>query len=147
MGFVSAFLKKHPLASFVVLAYGISWILWSPLVIAGQERSPEATLLVVLGGFGPLLAALAVTAIVEGRAGLRPWRDRIFKWRVAARLYAVALLLPIVAAMAAFGLYRLLGGATPDGWSAPPWPGLTHVFSRWVSPTTFLWRCGCLQAR
>jgi membrane protease YdiL (CAAX protease family) len=118
---ISALLKQHPLAAFFGLTYGISWILWSPLVISGQERSPEATLLIISGGFGPLLAALVVTWIVEGGTGLSEWRNRIFKWRVDIRLYAFALLLPIVGAFSAFGLYLLLGGTTPEGWTAPPW--------------------------
>lgn len=32
---LSSLIEQHPLASFFVLAYAISWILWIPLVASG----------------------------------------------------------------------------------------------------------------
>jgi hypothetical protein len=41
---------------------------------------------------GPPVAGIVLTAVVAGRRGLREFRGRLFKWRVAGRWYAIALL-------------------------------------------------------
>ena len=41
---------------------------------------------------GPSLSGLALTALLDGRAGLRQLASRLKRWRVGARWYAVALL-------------------------------------------------------
>jgi uncharacterized protein len=49
---------------------------------------------------GPTLGALLMIALVDGRAGFRELRARLFRWRVGGRWYAVALLtapVPILA--------------------------------------------------
>jgi membrane protease YdiL (CAAX protease family) len=47
---------------------------------------------------GPSIAGLLLTGLVHGKAGFRDVRSRLFRWRVGARWYAVALLTaPLVA--------------------------------------------------
>jgi membrane protease YdiL (CAAX protease family) len=54
---------------------------------------------------GPVVAGILLTGLVYGRAGFRKFRSRLFRWRVDARWYAVALLLaPLVIAAVLFGL-------------------------------------------
>lgn len=54
---------------------------------------------------GPFTAALVVTAVAEGRAGLRAWAGRLLRWRVSWRWYAVVLLaVPAVALLATAAL-------------------------------------------
>ena len=115
-------IKRHPFAAFVVIAYAISWILWSPSFVSGQEILPGAAfLLIIIGGFGPLFSAVIVTWIIEGKAGLREWGSRIFKRRVGIGFYLFALLCPIIAISSAYGFYLLVGGKPADFSSVPPW--------------------------
>lgn len=82
---------RHPIVAFVGLTYAISWSAWLlAFLLAG--RRPAAVVLVVLGGFGPALAGLAVTRFTGDP--VREWLGRIVRWRVPPRYYLYALGLP-----------------------------------------------------
>lgn len=97
-GGVIGLLRRHPLVSFFVLAYAVTWLLWAPMVAAGvpafsESRhvpSPAALPGVAIGVTG---TAVFMTAVTGGRAGLRRLADRLRCWDVGLRWYAVALLL------------------------------------------------------
>ena len=93
--------RRHPLASFFVLAYALTWPL-IPLVSVSPLWGFPAL-------FGPALAALVVAALADGRAGVKDLLGRVVRWRVGAGWYAVALGLPAVLALAAAGLHLALG--------------------------------------
>jgi membrane protease YdiL (CAAX protease family) len=65
-------LVQRPLLSFFVLANLFSWLAWAPLVIAGLGWTTIrfSPYLHLVGGLGPLVAAIVVTAACDGRAGL-----------------------------------------------------------------------------
>jgi membrane protease YdiL (CAAX protease family) len=90
--------RRHPVASYFGLAYAVSWagvlLVTAPGGIpAAAERVGALLPLVFLAmAAGPPAAAVCVTALVDGRDGLRALRDRLGRWRVGARWYAVALL-------------------------------------------------------
>jgi len=92
-----ALIKRNPLISYFVLAYLISWTIWSPFVASAQGwadwKAPG--LLYYVGSFGPLISALIVTALTEGGVGVCDLFRRVFKWRVEFRYYAFAVLVPI----------------------------------------------------
>jgi uncharacterized protein len=95
---------RHPLVAFFVLAYAVSWLVWLPYVLSADGlgvldfRFPaflgSNQLTGVLPGayLGPLGSALVVTAATGGRAGLREWRQRLFRLRVGWRWYLLVLL-------------------------------------------------------
>jgi CAAX protease family protein len=97
-------IRRHPLISFFVLAYALTWPL-IPLVSVSPLFGLPAL-------FGPALAAIIVAAVVDGRPGLRDLLGRMVRWRVGVLWYAVALCLPMVLALAAAGLHLLLGPQT-----------------------------------
>jgi len=96
---INAFIKRHPVLTYFVLTFVISWggIL---LVIGGPGAIPSPSeqamsllpvaILVML--VGPSVAGLLMTGLGQGRAGFRELLTRLLKWRVDARWYAVALL-------------------------------------------------------
>ena len=63
-----ALIKRNPLISYFVLAYLISWTIWSPFVASAQGLADWKApgLLYYVGSFGPLISALIVTALTEG---------------------------------------------------------------------------------
>ncbi|WP_236796463.1 CPBP family intramembrane glutamic endopeptidase [Amycolatopsis sp. GM8] len=95
---------RHPLASFFTLAFALSWLAWTPYVLSenGLGLAPirfpvimgSTQLLGVLPGayLGPILSAFLVTALADGRPGLRRWLGRFLKWRVSWRWYVGVLL-------------------------------------------------------
>src|SRR5438045_2519719 len=100
---------RHQLITFFVLAFVFSWYPWIIAIVRGRTSGPNP--------LGPLVAALIVTALAEGRAGLRTLLGRLVRARIGLRWYAVIFGLPVVicaaavALMAAFGNVIALPGA------------------------------------
>lgn len=102
-------LNRYPLAAFFTLAYVGSWIVWLPMVLAGNNLllPPSAVppglkfLLIVLAPFtGPTLAAFIMTTVLEGRVGVRRLLRRMVQWRFGLPWYLVALAAPPLVLMA-----------------------------------------------
>jgi CAAX protease family protein len=106
---------RRPMMAFFVLANLLSWAAWTPYILSENGlgilhfRFPEllgtSQFAGVLPGayLGPILSAFLVTAIADGRPGVRQWVQRLWKWRVSWRLYLVVLL-AVPAALVAAGL-------------------------------------------
>ncbi len=83
-------LRRHPLISFFVLAYAISWtyvvvflVAW-PLPDTIVTDTPEL--------LGPVVAGFVMTAVVSGKEGVRQLLKRFVLWRVPAVWYLFVLL-------------------------------------------------------
>lgn len=90
-------LRRHPLSGYFALTYGISWGGILILFIAGgldlaALQPLDMGLMFVLMLLGPSTSGLALTALLDGRAGLRRLLESLMRWRVDVRWYAVALL-------------------------------------------------------
>lgn len=108
---------RHPNAWFFVLAFGFTWGLQIPGVMAQRgllSLSPETYLpLAMVGIFGPAFAALTLTMHSEGRTGARRLGERFLAVRASFYVYALALLaLPILLSA---GLWAL----RPLGYTGP----------------------------
>ena len=119
-----AFVRRHPLVAFFVLAFGLTWAIMVPLVLAsyGLVPFPEALPLLVAMGYGPTFAALLVTGALGGRPAVRGLLGRLLIWRVGWGWWAVALFLSAGVVLGALGLYALLGHPVPP--FPAPAPGL-----------------------
>jgi len=114
-------LRAHPLVSFFVLAYAVTWLLWAPMVFAGIPAFSETRHVPSLAGLpavaiGVTGTAFFMTAVTQGRPGVRRLVDRIRCWDVDRRWYAVALLvIPVVELLvtAAFFGSAVLRAVTP----------------------------------
>ena len=107
-------LARHPLLTFTVLTFVLSWLPVIPYAL-GVFPAP-------LLASGPFLAAIVTVAVVGGRKGLRAYFRRLIRWRVGVGWYVVAFLAPV----AGWGLVAyvnvLLGAPAPTpaqlaGWS------------------------------
>lgn len=65
-----AFVRRHAVAVFVVLAYAISWADWVPLLLRGARVVPGGSITHFPGLLGPGIAAFVVVALTEGTAGV-----------------------------------------------------------------------------
>lgn len=111
-------LDRHPLVTFTVLAYGLSWLCWGAWAgLSGPSVVRSA--LFVLGGFGPFAAAVLLT-VLRGES-VRTWLGRIFRVRVAPRFYLLALAVPLGALFLAGAIHwGVLGGTlTPERLPSP----------------------------
>jgi membrane protease YdiL (CAAX protease family) len=109
---------------FFVAAFGITWSLQLPAVLALRGIIPgplERYLLPLgLGAFGPLLAAVFVARSESGRAGVRALFRPLRLWRVAPGWYLVALGLFAATYAAGTAVYLLLGGTHAGPWLYAP---------------------------
>jgi hypothetical protein len=97
----SSLVKRHPIVTFFVLAYAISWAF---LPIEAVRFLPS----------GPLIAALIVIPITQGWAGMRELGSRMIRWRVRWYWYALALGLPLAVHLTYVGLNVAAGAGVPS---------------------------------
>ncbi len=109
---MKAFIERHPLPTYFALTFLVSWggvllVIGGPGGIPGTPEQIERLLPLVYPAMlaGPSAAGILLTGFVYGRTGFREVLSRLFRWRVSARWYAVALLAaPLLAAAILFAL-------------------------------------------
>ena len=114
-GAVRAVAVRHPVASFVVLAFVVSCAAWLPLLAdrQGWVEWSASTYLHLLGGLGPLVAAVVITTLGRGRDGLGVLWRQATAWRGRGRWLALAALGPLALFLVAVAVARLVEGQWP----------------------------------
>ncbi len=118
MATVRSFVRVHPVLSYYVLTFAISWS-GALLVIGGPGSIPapsaQAAALLPLAVsallIGPPLAGILMTGLEDGRAGYRELLACLARWRVGLRWYLAALLTAPAAAAATLAVLRF---ASPE---------------------------------
>ncbi|MCB0607800.1 MAG: CPBP family intramembrane metalloprotease [Lewinellaceae bacterium] len=108
-------MKTKELAVYFLLAYLISWVIWSPywLPSFGFNTHPILPYQHGIGGFGPMLSAFITTAIFGGRADVRKlWRS-LTAWRPLSWLL-IAILTPPALALLGGLVAWINDGQFPD---------------------------------
>lgn len=103
------------LSIFFLLACAISWLLWAPLWLPffGLKTTAFLPYQHGFGGLGPMLAALATTALFQGKAGLQVLGKRCFQGKPLTWT-AIAVLLPFAFALLGGLIARFSDGVFPD---------------------------------
>jgi membrane protease YdiL (CAAX protease family) len=95
---IKAYIKNHPVKTYFALTFAISWgailiMIGSTGIPATKEQlNAQLPVAILAMLFGPSIAGILLTGLVNGRAGFRELLSRLLKWRVGARWYAVAIL-------------------------------------------------------
>ena len=110
---ISGFIKRHPVATYFVLAFMISWggifVAAGPKFMRGEAMLFADALFIFLPMLaGPSLAGIALTGIVDGRSGLRDLFSRMGLWRVGVHWYSAILIFPILIMVVLLALTALL---------------------------------------
>jgi len=106
-------MRRHPLVTFFLLVFIITWVVWVPrasgvpLGVVGQAWT-----------WVPAIAALLAAALTGGRGALRELGSRLVRWRVGWQWYLVVILGPAAFSLAVAVVYALLGGSWAE--AAPP---------------------------
>lgn len=84
---LGAWPRRHPLIAYFAIAYGISWSgIAIVLGVTGFDlanlRPQDTGAIFVLMLLGPSAGDLAMTAYLEGWAGLRRLRSSLARWRI-----------------------------------------------------------------
>ena len=141
---------KHPIAVYLILANGITWLCWLPGIVIGSQQGyilPNfdtyttlfqtgfantqhllISIVFQLGVYGPLIAALVATWLDGGREGLIELGKRIIKWRVGVRWYFIILIIAFLLAAIPAGIGALTGMTGFSTVSAISLPTLIILF-------------------
>ena len=94
-----AIVSRHPILSYFVMTYLISWggalLVALPTLSRGQQVSQLTGMIsfpIML--LGPSVTGITLTAVLDGKRGLRDLLSRLSRWRVGLRWYAVLLIPP-----------------------------------------------------
>ncbi len=131
------FAQRYGLLFFAVGAFLITWLTGLFVVLSSHAdlvnvaqhvknplliSFPVALTLILIGAYGPAFAALGVTAVESGHAGVRALLAQFLRWRVGLGWYALALLGPSLIGLLAVGLYVLVTRTVPEQWWMLPNP-------------------------
>lgn len=94
---------KRNVLNFFIITFIFSWLLWLPFVLSGFEviQLSEAvsslmTLAVMIGAFGPMIAAVILIGRKEGKPGIKQFFRKAFSFRIKPIYYLLAFLLPMI---------------------------------------------------
>lgn len=104
-------LRTHPLAAFLALTVGFSWTVWTVGVAVLDAVLPA----VLLGAWGPTVAAVVVTHARGGWPAVRGLLARFDPRRTRLGWYVVACLAPFLAAGVALAGFLAVGGVHAPG--------------------------------
>lgn len=109
-----AFVKRSPLISMYALMFLLAWpfLILEALGSHGLVSKPPA-LLGFATGWAPGIAAVVVTAMIAGRAGVRDLLRRFLIWKAGLQWYLVACFMMAAIILGGIGLHLLFGGPMP----------------------------------
>ena len=109
-------IKRYALVLYFLITYAISWAFMIPVALSeqGWVSWQVSHALYYFASFGPMIAALIVTAFTEGRNGVSLLLSRLLKWRVRFSYFAFAVLVPIGLFVLAVLVNRLVTGESSD---------------------------------
>ena len=81
---------RHRIGAFLTLAFGLSWWPW-PLALVHPDS-------VAMLAFGPVVAAVLVTGLADGRTAVVSMARSVVRWRVARSTWAAAAIGPFALA-------------------------------------------------
>ena len=118
---------------FLLFSHAWTWAWWSVPILAGWHvfRFPGVVFL-LLGGIGVTIGGVAMTWLVDGRAGLRDlWRRLVEVRRIPSRWYLIVFLLWPALALVGGGLATLANGTSEH-------VGVETLRASLASPLAFL---------
>jgi membrane protease YdiL (CAAX protease family) len=118
---ITSFVKRYPQAVFWGIVWAVNFFAWYMASLYPSD-------LWLLFVYSILLTGALVTGIADGRSGLKTYFSRIVRWRVRLKWYAVALFLPLILRLAAFGLNIVSGAEVTTNLQWPAWTDLIITF-------------------
>ena len=119
-----AWTRARPLLAFLVTASCFSWADWVSLAWAGASVVPGRLPTDMAGMTGPAFAALAVSAIAGGEAGVKDLLRRVARLPLRSPWLWLLAPAPLWALLLAFAALRLAGMPVPAAGAFGSYPGL-----------------------
>lgn len=108
--------SSRALVAYFVLAYAVSWAIEISIVLSVRGMIPFEVPLWIhyLASCGPLVAAIVVAAVYEGRQGVKKLFAGLAIWRVGPGYAFFAIVLPFLLFALAVVASRIMQGAWPN---------------------------------
>jgi CAAX protease family protein len=130
-------IKRHPLLSFFLLTFGITWglgglyFLFPSQIRAISGANAQLNPLFFLAAYAPMISALTVVRLTRGTSGLRAYIGRLLHWRVSILWYLLILVGIPVLHLGSVLISYILGTSEAPALSVSPWYMILPVtFSR-----------------
>ena len=113
---VGTVFSRYPVAAGFIMMFALTWPIEVGLAAQSRGLLPFQIppVLALFVGFGFVAAAVIMSALVDGAAGIVALLRRLLIWRVGWVWYVVALLGPAVTYLLGIAIHVLLGGPSPD---------------------------------
>lgn len=110
-----AAVRRGGVAVFLCVSFGVTWLVWAPLVVQAQ-RGELATVpwTFFVGSVGPACGAVAASLWEGGRREVARWARRAFSVRFRARWWLAAIGMPVAYFLIAYGFAAVVSGSWPD---------------------------------
>jgi membrane protease YdiL (CAAX protease family) len=116
---LSQLVRRHPLAAFLVLTYGLTWALWIPLdIFRDAAAGPYTSLALLIGSNIPSAVAIVLTLVGFGWRATRKLLGQLLIWRISWRWYLV-LLAPTALAVGTITLVAVTRGGPTAALAVP----------------------------
>ncbi len=125
---------------FLGVAFGFTWLLLIPAALSayGLFTLPlPSSVLITFATLGPFLGGVSAVYYQRGRPGVRALLAQMVRWRVKFALYGVALVGPALTMLAAFLLWRGLGGPRLPAPPANTWLSIPLLIVVLLLPALF----------
>jgi CAAX protease family protein len=103
---VAELIRRHPLMTFFLLAFGLTWVVWVP-----RAAGVPVGVVGQVWTWAPAIVALLAAALTGGRTAVRDLGARLVRWRVGWQWYLVVILGPAVFSLVVAGVYVMFGGS------------------------------------
>jgi CAAX protease family protein len=87
------------------MAFVLSWYPWIIALFQHRQTGPNP--------LGPLVAAILITALTEGRAGIKNLLRKIIQWRAGISWYSAVFLIPVGMCITAAAITLIAGAPVP----------------------------------
>ena len=122
------FVNAHPITSFLIINYLISWSFLYPcyqLILDNPEGGiPPLAFIGMIGAYGPVISAILITNICEGKAGLKSLLRSLIHWKVSAKWYVFIGVVPIIIYVISTFISPLFGYPLP---TLNVWEGIKSI--------------------
>ena len=134
---LTSIVKRHPMISFFVLSYVLTWLGWTmpERLYTGTIGSGLLALPFMLMVPGPLIASIVVTVIMDGWPGVKALLRKFTIWRVDWQWYLIAIGLGPLVGLTATYMNVALGAPNPTTLLVAAIPSTLLLFAtRLVNP-------------
>jgi uncharacterized protein len=120
-------IKRHPLLSFFLLTFGITWglgglyFLFPSQIRAISGANAQRNPLFFLAAYAPMISAIAVVSVTRGTSGLKAYVKRLLYWRVNIVWYLLILVGIPILHLGSVLISYFLGTSDAPTLSVSPW--------------------------